>query len=137
MKKKQIALVEAHDARLDSMTVRPGGSVVLLLAHLGVYVPRDSDHYDVWNHRAKLQFEDLTDLQVTGSIPDDGWIVDDEVNGPRDPQPQLREFLDQPVPIREFSCTFRNGARLALCARTMVIVFEDGGIVVDSWEGPL
>ena len=73
--KKQIALVEAHDSRLEAMTVRPGGSVVLLLARLGVYVPRDSRHYDIWSHGATLRLEGVTDLHVTGPIPDDGWIA--------------------------------------------------------------
>jgi hypothetical protein len=135
--KKQIALVEAHDSRLEAMTVRPGGSVVLLLARLGVYVPRDSSHYDIWSHGATLRLEGVTDLHVTGPIPDDGWIVDHEVNVTGGQKPQLREFLDQPLPIREFSFTFRDGTRLTLSARTMAIGLEDNGTVVDSWEGPL
>ena len=134
---KQIAFVEAHDSRLEAMTIRPGGSVILLLARLGVYASSGADRYDIWSHRAELQLEGVTQLHVTGAVPDDGWIVDHAVIGTAERQPQLLDCLEQPVPIREFALTFRDGTRLTLSAQTMAIRLKDDGAVVDSWEGPL
>lgn len=97
-----------HDARLEAVSVRPGGWIRFALSHLEVYVPREGRTFSVISHRAVLECHGARRLRVDGEVDIDGWITDGAFPGGS----VTVEFGDaQAVELREgmLQLRFNNG----------------------------
>jgi hypothetical protein len=64
------ALIEPHDARVESVVLPMDGSCEVRFKHLAVYKSRGGDRFVIWSYRAALELESVRRIIVDDSMSD-------------------------------------------------------------------
>ena len=132
-----IALIEFHDARLDSLSILPGGTIEVDLSHLVVYHTEGPASYEVRSHRARLRIEGAHQVSLKGGLASDDYIMDDKVLRSDGLPASLVDLLGEGEPIVEISFSFFHSARLSILCHSAKLALESEGEFLETWEGPL
>lgn len=66
--------IETHDARISQIALVPGGKGVIDFSHIAVYKEVASGRYDVWSYKAELRLEEITRVEMVGSLAEEDYV---------------------------------------------------------------
>jgi hypothetical protein len=127
--------MELHDARVDSLEIRRGGTVVIAFAHLVGFRALKPELYATYSYLATLELLKCSQLHLAGAVEDGSKVSDGELlDG--DAGVELIDLLAT-KPITSVRLAFDTGSRLVIaCQKGRVTLLQRGERLRD-WIGPL
>jgi len=134
----QIALVEFHDAVIDSLVLDMQGRCLVHFKHLPIYHERDRDNFEIWSYEAALQLFDVRKICVEGIGGAADYVSDMlSVGGDGDPLNSGRMPVDQRLSVSKVELRFGSGRVAEIECGTMLLTLERATEHVEDWAGPL
>jgi hypothetical protein len=130
-----IALIEAHDARVESLMLPMNGSCEVCFEHLAVYKSLGAERFKVWSYRAMLQLDGVTRILVDDSRSDRDYVSDAAVYDGEKELPWVR--LLEPSTVTTVRMTFGSGRRLEVQCGHAKLVLLEWLRELEEWHGPL
>jgi len=133
--KEKIAHLEAHDARVERLSLLPGGVLEIAFKHVAAYIERSSELYDVWSFGMLLRVSDVREMRVAGRVELNDYIseasfhVDEREIG-------LSELMNG-VALSRLDVVFASGAKLSVSCAFGALDSLTPVRVVEVWRGPL
>jgi hypothetical protein len=132
----QMAFVEMHDARVNSVTVASLGIARLELAHVAVYHEVSKELYDIWSYRAIIQCQGISKLELTGPLNKDDRVSEGVISDEHHSPIELAELVDG-IPARTLELVFGSGTRMVVHASSMRLELLEPLRRMEQWRGPL
>lgn len=127
-----ILLVEFHDARIDGVEVKRGGRMIIAFTRLLVHKAFDSSKDAVWAHAARLEVEDVVGFLMKGQLPDNGWVIADEIAAVDNDGTQ--RCLLAGASLTSIGLWFDNGACIEVTGGRAVLALSGVGEFVDYFD---
>jgi hypothetical protein len=130
-----IALIEAHDARVEDLRMPMNGSCVVWFKHLAVYRARGSERFAIWSYPASLELRKVTRVIVDEAIIDGDYVLDGIILRGSEELPW--QALLNPQAISRLQLTFGSGRRIEVDCEEAHLVLGEAVREIEEWIGPL
>lgn len=134
---RQLGLIELHDARIASISLRPGGALEILFSHIVVFFEIKPLLYEVCSHQATLQLDGTQRFELHGTIAANDYVMDDRLTLPNGDRGEWVDLLDERGPLADIVLSFFFGARVSISAQSGLLTLQSEGRFLETWEGPL
>jgi hypothetical protein len=132
-----IALVDLHDARVESLLVSVEGlRASVVFASVLVYHAIKSDEYEIWNHPATLEIEGVHDVRWSGQLETDDYLME---GAARLGDQTVLEWtqLTRRSKADSVQLRFFGGSDLLMSCESVELILGAPAAKVDKWSGPL
>jgi hypothetical protein len=131
----EIALIEAHDAKIDTVVLRTDQTCVIHFRHLAVYHARAAEDFAIWSYRAFLELRGVDHFLWEGGSPTTDYVSDAFVF--RDDAAIDWTRLLQGSPSTRIEMTFGSGRRIDIRCCEAQLTLQEPLKHFEDWHGPL
>jgi hypothetical protein len=134
--KGKIALIDLHDARLESILLKTGGDAIVRFAHVDIFIERSVDHYEVWSYSADLELGGVDRVTIARPFGCKDYVSDGDVLDASGQRVDLAMALDWTKAANVEIVMSTSGTLSLGIARARLTLLKALGHTED-WNGPL